>query len=205
VDTQLFRPERQTDLARTAINGNGKLVALYAGLHGIAQGLDQLLEAATAMGIQRSLQFTFIGDGPEKQRLMEQAKRRKLHDFRFLDPRPAHEMPAFVAAADIILVPLKTFIPGAVPSKLYEAMASGRPVVLVADGEAADIVREHQSGIIVRPGDITGLAQALNLLQSEPNLRRTLGENGRRAAELYFDRSRIIGQFIEHLEGELCH
>src|SRR5262249_39501732 len=122
---------------------------------------------------------------------------------RFLGSRPAHEMPALIAAADIVLVPLKMYIPGAVPSKLYEAMASGRVVVLIAEGEAAEIVREHQAGIVVRPGDIKGLMEALRTLHEQPALRQTLGENGRRAAEQYFDRKKIVTRFIEHLEANL--
>jgi len=52
-------------------------------------------------------------------------------------------MPAILAAADVLLVPLLRYIPGAVPSKLYEAMASGRPVILIGEGEAASIVRDR--------------------------------------------------------------
>jgi glycosyltransferase involved in cell wall biosynthesis len=108
-----------------------------------------------------------------------------------------------VASADIVLVPLKTYIPGAVPSKLYEAMASGRPVVLVADGEAAEIVRQHQAGLVVKPGDIRGLVCALRTLAGQPSLRRRYGENGRRAAERFFDRSTIATNFMKHLEDHL--
>jgi glycosyltransferase involved in cell wall biosynthesis len=95
------------------------------------------------------------------------------------------------------------YIPGAVPSKLYEAMASGRPVVLIADGEAADIVHAHQAGLVVEPGDIGGLVKALRALGSQPSLRQMLGGNGRRAAELSFDRSQIAARFIKHLESSL--
>jgi glycosyltransferase involved in cell wall biosynthesis len=112
-------------------------------------------------------------------------------------------MPELLAAADVVLVTLKMHIPGAVPSKLYEAMASGRPVVLVASGEAAEIVREHRAGIVVEPGDLAGLARALQTLRAQPNLRRTLGENGRGAAEQHFDRAKIVIRFIEFLEANL--
>ena len=203
VDTRSFRPDLCTDNARSILNGNGRSVALYAGLHGLAQGLDQVLEAAAALSEKCNLQFVLVGDGPQKHALLEQAKQRNLSTVRFLDPRPACEMPALIAAADIVLVPLKMYIPGAVPSKLYEAMASGRAVVLIADGEAAEIVREHQAGIVVRPGDIQGLIEALRTLHEQPALRQTLGENGRRAAEQYFDRKKIVTRFIEHLEANL--
>jgi glycosyltransferase involved in cell wall biosynthesis len=100
-----------------------------------------------------------------------------------------------------VIVPLKKYIPGAVPSKLYEAMASGRPVVLVAEGEAAELVCRHKAGIVVRPGAINDLVHAIRKLWTDPSLRRTLGENGRRAAEQLFDRTTIAKRFIDHLEA----
>jgi glycosyltransferase involved in cell wall biosynthesis len=90
-----------------------------------------------------------------------------------------------------------------VPIKLYEAMASGRPVILVASGEAAEIVYTYQAGIVVKPGDIAGLTQAVHALYTQPELRRALGENGRRAAEQHFDQTKIVTRFIDHLEANL--
>ena len=203
VDTGVFSADKSNDTVRTILNGNGRMVALYAGLHGLAQGLDQVLDAAEALRAESTLQFVLVGDGPEKKTLLEHAKRRRLDNVRFLDARPARDIPSFIAAADIVIVPLKTYIPGAVPSKLYEAMASSRPVVLVAEGEAAEIVREHQAGLVVKPGDVSGLVQALSSLCSQSSLRQTLGVNGRRAAELSFDRAQIAARFIKHLERSL--
>jgi glycosyltransferase involved in cell wall biosynthesis len=102
------------------------------------------------------------------------------------------------------LVILKLYIPGAVPSKLYEAMASGRPIVLVARGEAADVVREHRAGIVVEPGDIDGFAGAILALERDPELRRELGENGRRAAEGPFNRATIASDFALRLTNAPC-
>jgi len=203
VDTSLFRPDRCTEETRASLNGNGKSLVLYAGLHGLAQGLDQVLEAAVAVREDTSVQFVFIGDGPEKSFLTNRARELNLNNVRFLDSRPAKDIPALVAAADMVLVPLKMFIPGAVPSKLYEAMASGRPVVLIAEGEAAELVRQHQAGIVVKPGDIRGLVDAIRTLHAQPSLRRVLGENGRRAAEQHFDRAKIATRFIQHLEARI--
>lgn len=206
VDTQLFSPDRMTEESRAVLENNkkGKVVALYAGLHGLAQGLDQILEAADVLRKHDDLQITLIGDGPEKNQLMKRASERNLSNVQFLPPRPAREIPPLVAAADILLVTLKLHIPGAVPSKLYEAMAAGRPVVLVADGEAAEIVETYKSGFVVKPGDINGLIKALRLLQKNPDLRYELGQNGRKAVEKYFDRTSIANQFIQHLENNVC-
>ena len=176
---------------------------MYAGLHGLAQGLGQVLMAAEDLFEDPRFRFVLIGDGPEKKMLMGQAAVRGLTNVEFQDPRRSEEIPALIAGCDIVLVPLTSYLLGAVPSKLYEAMAGGRPIILVASGEAAQIVNEHQAGITVEPGDITGLVQALKNLLAQPELRRTLGENGRRAAEQHFDRETIVSRFERVSETEL--
>jgi glycosyltransferase involved in cell wall biosynthesis len=186
------------------LSSNGDCVALYAGLHGLAQGLDQVLAAAEIMGEEGEVKFVLIGDGPEKKRLVREARDRSIPNVAFLEMSAAKDIPALLASADMALVTLKTHISGAVPSKLYEAMASGLPVVLVADGEAAEIVRQYDAGITVRPGDVQGLISALQTLIHDQPMRHRLGENGRRVAEKYFDRTIIANRFIDYLETQLA-
>ncbi|HSE20428.1 MAG TPA: glycosyltransferase family 4 protein [Pyrinomonadaceae bacterium] len=203
VDTQKFGPIYRTEEVRRKLATNGECVALYAGLHGLAQGLDQVLMAARMLRGDKDFSFTLIGDGPEKQNLQTRARNDGLTNVRFVDAQPASEIPAFLASSDLALVILKIDIPGAVPSKLYEAMASARPVVLVAQGEAAEIVQNHEAGIVVTPGDIDGLAHALRTLRENPELRRTMGANGRRTVERLFNRKDIASRFREYLEANL--
>ena len=202
VDTNRFAVAGN-DRAHQDLNVNGDCVVMYAGLHGLAQGLGQVLTAAEDLFEDRRFKFVLIGDGPEKKMLMGQAAMRGLTNVEFQDPRRSEEIPALIAGCDIVLVPLTSYLLGAVPSKLYEAMASGKPIILVASGEAAQIVNEHQAGITVEPGDITGLVEALKTLVAKPQLRRTLGENGHRAAEQHFDRQIIVSRFREFLERKL--
>lgn len=199
VDTGKFAPDKWTSEARAEIASSDECVVLYTGLHGIAQGLDQLLAAAQRLNGHSGLHFVLVGDGPEKKMLMASTRELGLSNVRFFDPRPADRIPALVASADIVLVPLKMFIPGAVPSKLYEAMASGRPVVLIAEGEAADIVQRHRAGLVVKPGDIGALVEALRTLYKDPALRRHLGNNGRQAAVEFYDREKIVLAFEKYL------
>jgi len=203
VDTQRFSATSLSGEQRTMFASNGACVGLYTGLHGLAQGLDQILNVAEALCTENEFRFVLVGDGPEKRNLMETAKRRHLTNVEFLDSRPATEIPSLLAAADLSLVMLKTHLPGAVPSKLYEAMASGKPIVLSAEGEAAEVVREHEAGLIVKPGDLDGLIKALRTLNALPALRQRLGENGRRAAEECFNRVKIAERFIDYLETRL--
>ena len=84
-------------------------------------------------------------------------------------------------------------------------MASGRPVILVANpqGDAAAILSENQAGLTVEPGNIPALVAALTNLCADPELRRRLGENGRRTAEAQFDRVKLTGRLIDFLEEHL--
>jgi glycosyltransferase involved in cell wall biosynthesis len=202
VNTRAFHPERRTAAARATLAAGeaDACVALYAGLHGLAQGLDQVLDAAETLRADPKLRLVLVGDGPAKEKLVQQAQARGLSNVRFLAPLPSDQVPPLVAAADILVVPLATHIPGATPSKLYEAMASGRPVVLVAGGEPAAFVREHRVGIVVAPGDGPGLVEALRTLRADAALRQELGANGRRTAERLFDKVDIDNAFIEYLE-----
>jgi glycosyltransferase involved in cell wall biosynthesis len=205
VDNRVFHPDRRTEMARAMLGARGPetCIALYAGLHGLAQGLEQVLDAAEGLSEDGRLQIVLLGDGPLKGKLTRRARERGLTNVRFLDPLPSDHVPALLAAADIVMVPLATHIPGATPSKLYEAMASARPVALVADGEPAALIREQHAGLVVPPGDVPGLVQALRALQNDPNLRRELGANGRRAVEAQFDRVAIGDRFVEYLEQYL--
>ena len=203
VDTIRFGPDRSTQVARHMLANGSKCVVLYAGLHGVAQGLDQIVEAAACMRNESSLQFVLVGEGPEKESLVRLAREREAMNVRFLGFEPQENMPALIAAADILVVPLKTYIPGAVPSKLYEAMASGRPVILVASGEAADIVSKNGVGLVIRPSDIDGLVKAVRLLSADSRKRLSLGSRGRQIALAQYDRRTIVNQFMGYLEEQL--
>jgi len=204
VDTSVFAPERATEAARAILHRDGECVAVYAGLHGLAQGLDVLVDAADALPGDSNLDLVLLGDGPEKVAITGRVRDRRVPHVRLLDPRPHGEIPAILAAADVVIVPLRRHLPGAVPSKLYEALASGRPVILMAEGEAAEIVRRNDAGIVVPPGNVTELVGALRMLALNAPLRRRFGANGRAAAVKYFDRSQIAAGFIDMLEQRLA-
>ena len=199
-DTDRFHPDRASDAMRAMMCPSGECTILYAGLHGLAQGLDQVLLAASLLPAGESCRFVFVGDGPLKARLRSEARGLALENVTFADPVPSKDVPAIVASADIAIIPLKTSIPGAIPSKLYESMASGRPVVYVGGGEGAEIVRQSGAGLVVQPGDVRGIAEAIRTLSCNTALRLSMGSCGREAAVNHFDRSLIAGRFIDFLE-----
>ncbi|MEI8078057.1 MAG: glycosyltransferase [bacterium] len=205
VDLKVFAPERRTAVARTRLTGGDPdaVVAVYTGLHGLAQGLDQLLLATAQLRDLPHFRLVLVGDGPEKDQLLALKQRLRLDRVFFFDPVPQQEVPAITASADIAVIPLRIRLPGAVPSKLYEAMACGLPSLVVAQGEPAHIVEETHSGIAVASGDINGLETALRRLIADPALRASLGAAGRLVAGTRFNRNMIVDQFIRRLTGDL--
>jgi glycosyltransferase involved in cell wall biosynthesis len=204
-DTETYGERFRTEKARALLLDDAapdreSFVVVYAGLHGIAQGLEQILDAAARIHDPR-VRFVLVGDGPDRKKLIAQAEARGLRNVRFLEPVPAADVAPLLASADAIAVTLKMDIPGAVPSKIYESMASEKPVILAASGEAAEIVRSADAGVVVAPGDVEGFARAVVELAKNPARARALGENGRRAAVAKYDRRQIAEKFMSYLEA----
>lgn len=192
VDASYFRPNG-------AQSKNQRFRFMYAGLHGLAQGLEQILLAAKRLPADTPAEFIFIGEGPEKRRLSQLAQELKLTRVQFQDALAKEKIADALNTADAIIVPLKTQLTGAVPSKLYEAMAMGKPVILIAASEAAQIVNEADCGLVIQPGDIEGLIVAIQDLISDPIKAKRLGENARQAAVQKYNRAAIINRFFVFL------
>ncbi len=201
VASETFRPGLGSDEIRAELAPGMRTIALYAGLHGYAQGLNQVLEAAVALQDLDDLAIVLLGDGPEKPDLVKRARELGLSNVRFVAPAARERMPAILASADIALVPLKERLVGAVPSKLYEAMGAGLPIVLMTGGEADDIVTAAGAGLVVPPGDVAGLASAIRHLATSPNERQAMATRGREAVSTRYDRTAIGNAFVDYLEA----
>ena len=201
VDTRRFVPGPGAKSASSSAAANDACNFVYAGLHGLAQGLDQILEALAVVD-RPEVRVTFIGDGPEKTALLERSKRLGLKTVRFMDPIPHDEVPAALSRADVALVPLRIPIAEAVPSKLYEALAAGLPVLLISRGEAERLIEEAGAGVTVQPGDIDGLAGAMRFLADEAAAREEMSSRGRDFVARRFDRKRINDELIDFLEAQ---
>ncbi len=177
--------------ARALIGPEPGPVFLYAGLLGLAQGLDQILDVAAALPPDIPGRCVLVGEGPVREALQARIDREKIGRVRLVPAQPRERIPALLAAADVAVATLGLRLQGAVPSKIYEAMASARPLLLIAEGEAARRVERAECGLTVRPGDLEGARQAWVRLATDPELRARLGAAGRRAAETTYDRTRI--------------
>jgi glycosyltransferase involved in cell wall biosynthesis len=203
VNVEVFVPAAQTDQrdkVRKEFGIERKFVVGYAGLHGLAQGLETVLQAARILVEQQDLFFTFFGDGPEKERLLQVADQLQVPNVRFYPTQPTSLMPAVTASFDIALVPLRRLdlFKGALPSKMFEAMAAAVPLIVSVDGEARTLIDKAQAGIFVQPENPGAMADAILQLYKNPVRRKTLGRNGQLYVIEHYDRRRIAEKF-EHL------
>ena len=180
----------------------GKFVVMYAGLHGIAQGLETVLDAASSLSGDSDVVFVLLGEGPRKDLLVQSAAARRLANVRFLPERPVTACASAIAAADVMLIPLAAnpVFEMFVPSKLFDAMAAGRPVILSVPGEAQKILEQSGAGCSVPPGDGAAMADAIRQLKGDPGKRATMGANGRRFVEHAYDRRRESDRFTAAVE-----
>ncbi len=171
----------------------------FAGTLGIAQALPTVLDAAAQMN--GDAVFSFIGEGPMKEALVSAAAERGLDNVHFLPQVPTSEIVPFLAASDALLVSLSAHptFRDFVPSKMIDFMATGRPIVLAAAGEAARLLERSGGGVVVPPEDAEGLARGVRWLKAHSAEARAMGERGRNFAHLRLRRAQA-----ERLEAVLA-
>jgi glycosyltransferase involved in cell wall biosynthesis len=201
VDTDAYRPGApDTDLVRR-LGIEGFKVFLYAGTHGLSQGLDIILEAAK-LTRNPGILYVMVGEGADKDALVEKAKTQRIANVRFLPNQPKTMMPALLNLAYAAIVPLRRLeiFKDALPSKMFEAMAVGKPLVASLWGEGAELVQTAGSGLVVEPEDASAMRDAVEKLASDPSLSRRMGERGRDYVCLHFDRRTIAAELQKVLQ-----
>lgn len=157
-------------------------VVTYAGNHGAAQGLRAVIDAASSLRDDPAVQLVLAGDGTETQALAELAADRGLDNVVFTGRLPQSEMPALHAASDVQLVSLieDELFAVTMPSKVQSILAAGKPLIVMAPGDAADVVRHAGAGWAVRPGDVAALTAAvLDARSRTPEQLAGMAESGR--------------------------
>jgi colanic acid biosynthesis glycosyl transferase WcaI len=177
------------------------LRVLYAGTLGLAQGLGTLVEAAALAG-PAVVELLLVGDGPAAAPLRREVAARGLAHVRLLGPVAPERVPSLYGEVDAGVVPLRDLpiFDGALPSKLFEVLAAGRPAVVAARGEAAELVRSSGAGLAVAPEDPLALAEAFRRLHARPQEAVAMGERGRLHAAR-FDRAAAVELWEQLLNG----
>lgn len=202
VETDLFTPVLKTDL-RKRWDAEKKFVVSYIGTMGMAHGLETVITAAAKLrDTNPEILFLLVGEGAEKERIVALAKERSLNNLQFVDQQPREEIPAYIAASDACLVPLKKtdVFKTVIPTKMLEFMSCARPVILGVEGQARTILEEAGGGISIEPEDPQALADAICYLAANRDHARILGENGREYIVRKFSRRQTAEKYIRMLK-----
>lgn len=190
---------------RPAEARSGESLIVYAGAHGVANGLDLLLDAAALMRGDNRIRLLLVGEGSEKPRLMRRATEEGLGNVTFLPPMPKARLAMLLAGCQLgvhMLAAVPAFAEWTSPNKLMDYLAAGLPVVTNAPGGAARLVTEDEPcGLAVAPGDARALAAALRALALDPARRAAMGRAGRAKAVRRWDRRLLAARFCAVVEG----
>ena len=203
VDLERFVPGSRDTPLRVRLGYADKFVISYVGTHGMAHGLDRVLDVAAELRPHRQIRFLFVGEGAERPRLEARAKAESLDNVVFLGSLPRDAMSEVYATSDLCLVPLRKteLFQSVLPSKIFEILAMARPLLLSVDGEARALVEASGGGVYVPPEDAPAMAEAILRLTQDPAACRTMGERGRAYVTEHFDRKRLAARYLGILEG----
>lgn len=195
--TQPWRPNGVTET---------DLVSIFTGTHGVANGLDAVLDAAAELKKRgrTDIKFVLVGQGKLKTVLQARVQREQLDSVIFYPPVNKQKLADLMASADLglqILANVPAFYYGTSPNKFFDYIAAGLPVLNNYPGWLVDMIEEHKCGFGVAPDNAAAFADALEQAEFNRNRLIQMGENGRRLAEKEFDREQLASQFVDWLEG----
>lgn len=179
----------------------GKFIVGYAGNIGYAQGLDVLLEAADLMR-NEEVAFLLIGDGADKERLCVVKEEKGLDNVIFAGQVSREEVAKYIHSFDCYLVTLlnHSLFQITLPTKLFEAMAFRKPVLLGLNGEAQGIVERAEAGLTFDIDRPETMVEAINYLKNHPKERKVMAENGYQFAKDNFNREHLVGRLSNILK-----
>jgi glycosyltransferase involved in cell wall biosynthesis len=184
------------------------LVAIFPGAHGIANGLDAVLDAAAELQRRgrKDIKVLLVGDGMMKPRLVDRAQREGLANVVFLDPVPKPRLAGLMATADLGLMTLQNvpaFYRGTSPNKFFDFIAAGKPVLNNYPGWLAQLIDENRCGLVVAPDNPVAFADALERAANDRAALFSMGRAARALAEREFSRDRLADSFVALLDRTL--
>ncbi len=195
-DKDAFRREHALD---------GKFVITYVGAHGVANHLEQILNAGEALGDTNVL-FLLIGQGMEKDRLRNLAEERKITNVRFVDSVPKAEVFKYILASEMgasVLKRVDTF-KTVYSNKTFDYMSCKKPILMAIDGVSRELLEDAKAGTYVEPENTTEYNRVIREYLNDPARLMREGENGYKYAKENFDREVLAKRYIEHVSSIAC-
>lgn len=202
VDTERFKPAPPDNNLIKELGLEGKLIVLYCGAHGISQGLQTVVDAANILKEEKDIHFLFVGDGADKQKIIDHAEELGLTNVTFVPSQPSNRVMDFYNSAGICLVPLRN-IPlfnAFIPSKMFEIMACKRPIVASVAGESAKILSRSKAAIVVPPENSVEIAKAIGEIKNSPEKVDNMSEAGRSFVDENYNRDELARKYLKVFE-----
>ena len=182
------------------LNLQDKFIIGYIGTHGMAHSLDFIMNSLQDLH-DSSIHFLFVGDGAAKKSIQEMAKELKLTNVTFLPPVSKSEVADYLGLTDAVLVPLKksdTF-KTVIPSKIFEAAAMQKPILLGVDGQAREVVEEYNAALYFEPENKDAFLKAVNEIKSNKKLYNSIQDGEKLLAKSY-DRNTLAEKMLVYLK-----
>lgn len=183
---------------------NGDFSVIYIGAHGIANDLDQLLDAAKIL-LNEGVTFVLVGDGMEKKKLVKRAQDEHISNVKFLNPVPKKEVYNYILAADVgisVLKKVDTF-KTIYSNKTFDYMACKKAVIMAIDGISRELVEKGACGLFVEPENKRDMANKILMYKNNYELMKKHGENGYLYAKANFDREKLSLDYINSIARNL--
>ena len=203
-DPNAIRPSARENDFRDKHQLDGKFVVMYSGNFGLTSALEDVVKAAQLLRDENRIVFVLVGEGLKKTDLMELVKKEQLANVFFLPYQPRHEYSEMLAAADVSLVTInRTHSQTSLPSKIFNLMASQRPVLAIApqDSDIARLVMDAHCGRVMEPDQPELVAQSLVEIMNDADERERMGKNARAALLAQFSRRCGVDRYEEVLQN----
>jgi hypothetical protein len=195
----LFSPKPKNAKLEKKLRLAGKTAVGYIGTHGLAHGLDFIIKSIANLK-NKNIKFIFIGDGAQKKEVVKLAEKEKLKNVLFLDPVSKSEVADYWSVMDIALIPLKKqpVFETVLPSKIFEAAAMGKPILLGVSGEARRLVEKYKAGLCFEPEDETDFLAKLEEIANNEAAYNRLKKGCENLAK-DFDRKKLADEMLGYL------
>ena len=204
VDFSRYEPRPKDAELLGSLGLEGRFVVGYVGTHGMAHGLDTLLDAAQRIQERVDLEnvsMLFVGDGARRAELTAAASSRGIRNVHFVGPVPKEQVARFWSILDVSIIHLRKteLFTTTIPSKLFECMGMGLPVLLGVAGEARELLERHEMGLAFPPEDADALLNAIKSLAADANRLDRLRRNALDAAP-HYDRAQLARDMLDQLD-----
>ncbi len=203
-DMDMFAPMPPDSVLCDRYGLNDHFTCAYIGTIGLCSCLEVINGMAAELRDRNrnDIKILVVGDGAVKERLENEAKEMGLENIIYTGLQEKKMMPSFISVSDACIAHLKKheLFQSVLPSKIFESSAMGKPVILGVEGDAEELIKKAQAGICVEPENPGRLADAVVTLADDPELTRTLGDNGHRYVKKNYNRDVLAEKYLELIE-----